>query len=72
MHRIYELNMVQQIHPSEISRQLDISEHTVKKHLANIRKRLRDAVISLLFSLLLFAGCFGSRSSNVTKTLIHA
>lgn len=47
MRKIYELNMEQQLHSSEIAEKLEISEHTVKKHLTNIRKRLRNAAVML-------------------------
>ena len=51
MRKIYEMNMEQQLHSSEIAEKLDISEHTVKKHLVNIKKRLRNAAIMLAFIL---------------------
>lgn len=41
MKKIYELNVEQGLNTTQIASQLIISEHTVKKHLVNIKKRLR-------------------------------
>ena len=47
MKKIYQLNIVEGINTEEIARQLIISEHTVKKHLVNIKKRLRTVAFRL-------------------------
>lgn len=41
MKRIYQLNIEEGLSSEQIADQLIISEHTVKKHLVNIKKRLR-------------------------------
>jgi len=51
MKQIYQLNIEEGWSIADISHQLIVSEHTVKKHLVNIKKRLRGTAFRL-FSLL--------------------
>lgn len=47
MKKIYQLNMEEGMDTATIAHQLIISEHTVKKHLVNIRKRLRTLALRM-------------------------
>jgi RNA polymerase sigma-70 factor (ECF subfamily) len=49
MKRIYRLNIEEGLSISDTARHLNISEHTVKKHLVNIKKRLRTFIALRLF-----------------------
>lgn len=47
MKKIYQLNIEEGMNTAEIASLLIISEHTVKKHLVNIKKRLRIMALRL-------------------------
>jgi RNA polymerase sigma factor (sigma-70 family) len=57
LRKVYSLSIDAGMSVTDVAHQLDLSHHTVKNHLKEIRKRFRSAagkMASVLFSLLLF------------------